>query len=235
MYGKAGVFLLGNRYKYRWIKPLCIILAVVILLLAVFLCVDRRLRSVICDYSASTGETVMIHTVDEIVSNIFTEKNIVYNDLVTLSRDDTGQVTSLEVNAAEMNYIKSQISVRVADEISKQERYTLAIPLGTLIGNEYTLGRGPDIKFKMQITTTVIADFESKFYAAGINQVLHQIHIKVKANGQTIIPWYRSTFNVETSVIAAQTVIVGLTPEAYTGVIEAGTDATEDIFDFGAY
>lgn len=224
-----------RRKRYKWVRPLCIILSVIIVLITAFLCVDRRLRTVISDYSASVGETVMIRTVDSTVSDIFAEENISYSDLVSLSRDEAGQVTSLEVNAAKMNYIKSQIAVRVNDEISKKERYTLAIPLGTIIGNEYTLGRGPNIKFKMQITTTVIADFESKFYAAGINQVLHQIHIKVRANGQTVIPWYRSTFSVETSVIAAQTVIVGITPDAYTEVIESGTDATEDIFDFGTH
>lgn len=227
--------MLGNRYKHKWVKQLCVIIAGIILLLTVFICVDKRMRNVICDYSASMGETVIIRTVDETVSNIFTENNITYDDLVSLSRDETGQVTSLEVNAAKMNYIKSQISVRVADEIFKKERFTLAIPFGTIIGNEYTVGRGPNIKFKMQITTTVVADFESKFYAAGINQVLHQIHIKVKANGQTIIPWYRSAFNVQTSVIAAQTVIVGLTPDAYTNVTEAGADTIDDIFDFGTH
>lgn len=224
-----------RRKRYKYIKPLCVILSAVILLLTVFVCVDKRMRTVICDYSASVGETVMIRTVDNIISDIFSENDISYSELVNLSRDDSGQVTSLEVNAAKMNYIKSQISVRVADKIAQKERYTLAIPLGTIIGNEYTLGRGPEIKFKMQITTTVIADFESRFYAAGINQVLHQIHIKIKMNGQTIIPWYRSTFTAQTSVIAAQTVIVGMSPEAYTEVIEAGTDATEDIFDFGTH
>lgn len=233
MYGRAGVFLRRKRYKY--IKPLCVILSAIILLLTVFLCVDKRMRTVICDYSASVGETVMIRTVDNIISDIFSENDISYSELVNLSRDESGQVTSLEVNAAKMNYIKSQISVRVADKIAEREKYTLAIPLGTIIGNEYTLGRGPNIKFKMQITTTVIADFESKFYAAGINQVLHQIHIKIKMNGQTIIPWYRSTFTAQTSVIAAQTVIVGMSPDAYTNVIEAGSDATEDIFDFGTH
>ena len=224
-----------RKRRHKWIKPLCIIVSLIILLCTVFICVDKRLRTVICDYSASVGETVMIRTVDKIVSDIFTEDDINYSDLVSLDRDESGQVTSLEVNAAKINYIKSQISVRVADEIAKKEKYTLAIPLGTIIGNEYTLGRGPNIKFKMQITTTVIANFESRFYSAGINQVLHQIHIRVKMNGQTIIPWYRSQFNVETSVIAAQTVIVGLTPDAYTNVIEAGSDATEDIFDFGTH
>ncbi len=227
--------MLGNKNKYKWLKPFSVVIAVIILSVLLFISVDGRLRTVICDYSASTGETVLIRTVDETVSNIFSEENINYNDLVTLSRNEAGQVTSLEINVAKMNYIKSRISVRVADEVAKRERYTLAIPIGTIIGNEYTLGRGPNIKFKMQITTTVIADFESRFYAAGINQVLHQIHIKVKANGQTLVPWYRSSFKVETSVIAAETVIVGLTPEAYTEVIEAGSDATEDIFDFGTH
>ena len=176
----------------------------------------------------------MIHTVDKEISEIFYEEALEYDDLVKICRDENGQVTSLEVSAAKMNFIKSQISVRVAEEIDARERYELSIPIGTIIGNEYTIGRGPEIKFKMQITTTIIADFESKFYSAGINQVLHQIHIKVKMNGQTVVPWYRSTFNAETDVIAAQTVIVGMTPDAYTNVIEAGTDATQDIFDFGA-
>lgn len=223
------------RKKKKVIKVIIIIVLVFSILLGSFLIVDRRMRSILCDYSASVGETVMIRTVDKIVSDIFYEDDIDYSDLVTLCRNDEGQVTSLEVSAAKINYIKSQISVRVAEEIAKRERYTLSIPIGTIIGNEYTVGRGPEIKFKMQITTTILADFESKFYSAGINQVLHQIHIKIKMNGQTIIPWYRSTFNAQTSVIAAQTVIVGIAPDAYTNVIESGTDATEDIFDFGTH
>lgn len=217
--------------KYKLIISLILITAI---LVGIFLISDKRLRRVICDYSASVGETVMVRTVDQTVSELFTSEDIKYSDLVTLYRDASGQVTSLEVSVAEMNYIKSQISVRVAEKIAQQERYTLLIPIGTILGNEYTVGRGPEIKFKMQITTTVIADFESKFYSAGINQVLHQIHIKVKMNGHTVIPWYRSSFTAETTVIAAQTVIVGMSPDAYTNVIEAGTDATEDIFDFGA-
>lgn len=217
--------------KYKLIISLILIIA---LLAGVFLISDKKLRRVICDYSASVGETVMIRTVDQTVSELFTDEDIKYSDLVTLCRDTSGQVTSLEVSVTEMNYIKSQISVRVAEKIAQRERYTLAIPIGTILGNEYTVGRGPELKFKMQITTTVIADFESKFYSAGINQVLHQIHIKVKMNGHTVIPWYRSSFTAETTVIAAQTVIVGMSPDAYTNVIEAGTDAAEDIFDFGA-
>ena len=233
MYERAGDFFMLKR-KMNKLRIICILLSVLLIILIFFISADKRLRPIITDYSASVGETLMIKLVDETVTDIFADESISYDDLVTLSRDESGQVTSLQINTAKINFIKSNISTKVAEELSDKERYTLKIPFGTIIGNEYTLGRGPEIKFKMQITTTVIADFESKFYSAGINQVLHQIHIRVKMNGQTVIPWYRSTFNVDTSVIAAETVIVGLTPDAYTNVIEAGTDATEDLFDFGA-
>lgn len=223
------------RKKGKYLRILIIFILIIALVFSVFLIVDRRMRRVICDYSSSVGETVMIKTVDEVISELFYSENIEYSDIVTVSRDSEGKVTSLEVSAAKINYIKSRISVKVAESIALREKYDLEIPIGTIIGNEYTVGRGPKIKFKMQITTTVIADFESRFYSAGINQVLHQIHIKVRMSGHTVVPWYKSPFSAETSVIAAQTVIVGMTPEAYTNVIEAGTDATQDIFDFGTH
>lgn len=221
--------------KGKNFRLIYIAISILLIFLIFFVSLDKRLRPIITDYSASVGETLMIKLVDETVAQIFEEEGVEYDDLVNLSRDENGNVTSLQINTAKINYIKSNISVMVAEKIAQKERYTLKIPLGTIIGNEYTVGRGPDIKFKMQITTTVIADFESRFYSAGINQALHQIHIKVKMNGQTVIPWYRSAFNLETSVIAAETVIVGITPDAYTNVIESGTDVTEDVFDFGTH
>ena len=221
--------------KGKNFRLIYIAISILLIFLIIFVSLDKRLRPIITDYSASVGETLMIKLVDETVAQIFEEEGVEYDDLVTLSRDENGNVTSLQINTAKINYIKSNISVMVAEKIAQKERYTLKIPLGTIIGNEYTVGRGPDIKFKMQITTTVIADFESRFYSAGINQALHQIHIKVKMNGQTVIPWYRSAFNLETSVIAAESVIVGITPDAYTNVIESGTDVTEDVFDFGTH
>ena len=222
------------RKKRKFLRLIILSILIITIALTVFLTLDKRMRRVICDYSASTGETVMVKTVDEVISEIFLKENIEYSSLAQISRDSNGMVTSIEISPTKINYIKSQISVKVAEEIAKKEKYDLKIPLGTIIGNEYTVGRGPSLKFKMKITTTIIADFESRFYSAGINQVIHQIHIRVKMNGHTVIPWYRSAFKCETTGIAAETVIVGMTADAYTNVIEAGSDATEDIFHFGA-
>lgn len=227
------MFFIFKNFSFK--RFLTVFLSFLLIIAILFFVVDSHIRELICSYSASMGETIMIKTVDTVISEIFTDNNISYGDMVTLERNNDGLVTSLQINAEKINYIKSQISIRVAKHLENKEKYPLLIPIGTLIGNEYTIGRGPDIKFKMQITTTVIADFESIFYSAGINQVLHRIIIKVTMNGQTLVPWYRSAFTAKTSCVAAETVIVGIVPDAFTNVIEGeNADASEDIFDYGA-
>ena len=76
------------RKKKKSLKYITVTVLIFSILLGSFLIVDRRMRNVLCDYSASVGETVMIRTVDEIVSDIFYEDDIDYSDLVTLCRDN---------------------------------------------------------------------------------------------------------------------------------------------------
>ena len=87
----------------------------------------------------------------------------------------------------------------------------------------------------MQLTTTAFVDFVHEFKAAGINQTLHLIHIKIKIKGSFVTAWYTGGIATETSVIAAQTVIVGATPDAFTNVIESIDDNTAGLInDYGA-
>ena len=196
------------------------------------------LRQVIIKYAVSYAETISLDTANRVVAEELSHGDFCYDDIVKLERDSQNNVTSLEIDTTKINYLKSVISAAVSKKLTESEDYVLSIPLGNLLGNEYLLGFGPRLKFKMQMTTTVITDFESNFYAAGINQVLHQIIIRIKINGGFVLPWNTGDFSKETSVIAAQTVLVGVTPDAYTNVIEnyagEGTGTVGNIFDYGA-
>ena len=113
----------GNNFRLIYIA-----ISILLIFLIFFVSLDKRLRPIITDYSASVGETLMIKLVDETVAQIFEEEGVGYDDLVTLSRDENGNVTSLQINTAKINYIKSNISVMVAEKIAQKERYTLKIP-----------------------------------------------------------------------------------------------------------
>lgn len=214
-------------------KPLIFLIICLITLLILLLIGDFKLRKILSEYSISAGETLLISTANEAISELLSENRIKYGDIVSLSKDANGNVTSLEIGVEELNLIRSQIAVKIDEKLATQSDYPIRIPIGTIIGNEFTIGRGPEIEFNMRLTSTVIADFESNFTSAGINQVLHQIVISLDMNGKVLIPWYSTNFQTNMSCIAAQTVIVGATPEQFTSVNETDPDSiAEDIFNF---
>ncbi len=217
-----------NSILLRW---LCLLLAICLVLGYIY----YKMQPVIIRYAESVAETVMLNCANEAIVNILKDENIGYNDIITLTNNADGTVTSLETNVYITNYLKSNISNEISKLIQNRERYNVGIPIGTFLLNTYTSGLGPDINFKMQITTTAFADFENTFHSAGINQVLHSIYVKIRINGSILIAGYKKGICVSTSAMVAETIIVGAVPDAFTNVIESEQDNTAGLInDYGA-
>ena len=206
-----------------------------VLCFAILLCVSLyKMHPVIMRYAISVAETIMLNSANDAVIKVLDENDISYNDIVVLSSNSDGYVTSLEIDVYSVNNLKSRISNKISEIIESREFYDVGVPLGTFFGNTYTAGYGPKLKFNMQLTTTAFVDFSHEFKAAGINQVLHIIMIDVKINGSFVIAGFNKSISTDTSVIAAQTVIVGKTPDAFTNVIEEESDNTAGLInDYG--
>lgn len=191
------------------------------------------MHPVIMRYAVSVAETTMLNSANEAILN--TLENVSYNDIAVLSNDENGYVTSLEINTYEVNKLKSEISNETSRLVDSREFYDIKIPIGTFFGNDYLNGFGPRINFKMQMTSTAFVDFTHEFKSAGINQVLHIIKVEIKIKGSLVICGYNKTISTSTSAIAAQTVIVGKSPDAFTNVVESQTDNTGGLInDYGA-
>ena len=220
-----------NQNKKLKLKIVCILLCITVTISFLL----YKMHPIIIEYAISVAETIMLDCANEAIVDILEERNVSYNDIVRLTSNSEGYVTSLEIDVYEINNLKSQISSTLSTLIENEEYYNFSIPIGTFLGNTYANGFGPKLKFKMQLTTTAFVDFEHKFESAGINQVLHIIVIKIKIYGSLIIAGFSKTINTSTSAIAAQTVIVGKSPEAFTTVIESETDNTGGLVnDYGA-
>lgn len=226
------VIIKNRRYNRKAaVLPISVLLVISVILGAAFV----RMRDVVFVYARSVAETVMLNAANNAVVEILSDGGISYDDIIELSRNGDGNVTSLEVNIVKINLLKSLISTKVPELVAKGENYGVRIPLGTFFGSEYTMGLGPKINFRVQITTTAFADFENEFTDAGMNQVLHRVMIKMKINANILFAGYTNNFSVSTSAVAAQTVIVGAAPDAFTNVIETpASDVAGLINDYGA-
>ena len=213
------------------IKITAVLLAVSVILSIVF----YKMRPVILRYAESAAETLLLDASNRAILDILNEQNISYNDIVTLSREESGRVTSLETDIVKINSLKSLISNRLSEIIAGKEYYDLNIPLGTFFSTVYTSGYGPKIHFKMQLTATARVNFSHEFKSAGINQVLHIVMVDMNISGSLVITGYSGGISVSNAAMAAQTIIVGTTPEAFTNVIESEQDNTAGLInDYGA-
>ena len=223
-----------KRYrKHRFPRVILIfsLIAVIIIMSVTY----YLMQPIILKYAVSVAEMIALNAANEAIVDVLNSNQVSYGDIVTLSQNDEGYVTSLEINVLQINNLKSEISRRMAKIIEEEERYELRIPLGSFFGNSYTNGIGPDIKFNMQITTTCFVDFSHEFKSAGINQVLHIVNVNIDVKGNFVIIGYNKGISASTGAIAAQTVIVGKTPDAFTSVVESPTDNTGGLInDYGA-
>jgi len=71
-----------------------------------------------------------------------------YLDLVTLDRDEKGNILALRANVVEMNKLSSQINNRIQEEYSNLEDMYVKIPIGNFTGNELLARSRSKIKSK---------------------------------------------------------------------------------------
>lgn len=143
-----------------------------------------------------------------------------YDRMVTIEKDANGNVAAIRTNIGELNRLKTSVLQRMDEELEQLSMEQLGVPIGSVLLPELFSGRGPLVPVRVLAVRTSDASFRNSFQAAGINQTLHSIYIDIHVC-ITILTWTgTSEINVDSAVVAAETVIVGTVPTTYFGMEE---------------
>ena len=143
-----------------------------------------------------------------------------YDRMVTIEKDTSGNVTAIRTNIGELNRLKTSVLQRMDEELEQLSMEQLGVPIGSVLLPELLSGRGPLVPVRVLAVRTSDASFRNSFQSAGINQTLHSIYIDIHVC-ITILTWTgTSEINVDSAVVAAETVIVGTVPTTYFGMEE---------------
>lgn len=186
-------------------------------------------------------ETVNAYECHEMVSRVINDAVLAelenegadYTKLVTLTTNADGEIISLESNVMNINKLKTRIAQRLEREIERLSEVDIQIPIGTLLGIQLLHGKGFSVGMTVQPMGFATASIISEFSEAGLNQTLHRIVIEIKADVDAIIPGFSTRVPVKTTIVAAETVIVGRVPNAYTHVV-ASESLDGYLNDYGA-
>lgn len=141
--------------------------------------------------------------------------NMRYEDLVSVERDEAGNILAISSNALQINRIARDAAYMSQQNLSKMSEAGIEVPLGAFTGIEAWAGFGPKMNIKIIPISNVECRFVSEFEQAGINQTKHSIYLEIVADISIILPSSTSNFASLTQVLICESVLVGKVPDTY--------------------
>ena len=188
----------------------------VLALLAAAVSLLWHLKPVMTSMATARVSNLVNRIVSAAVNEAVENGDIDYQNFVIFEKDETGHITALRSNVAEVNRMQGQITDEILYRLSEVATSELEIPLGTLTGSALLAGRGPSLFVRMQAVGSASAAFRNQFTAAGINQTRHQIFLDVDVYMSILLPGMKTSTRVSNEIAVAETVIVGGVPDTYT-------------------
>lgn len=227
------------RFREKIKKCLLFFIVLISITLFLFIFIDRQLAPLIKTAAVKRARSVATYVISETVLDILDNENVSYDSIISFEKDIDGKIVAVKTNSVLLNRLKSEISQKVCERIDSVDSDVLSFSAGSLFGSVLLSGKGPDIKVKVTPVGAVTSDFINEFKSAGINQTNHRILVKINVSFSVLFPFSSSSESVETTICAAETLIIGEVPSAYTNVQNLGgydsLDLTGDIVDFGAH
>ena len=108
---------------------------------------ERNLRPIVLSTAESRVRAIALDAVNSAIARNLS--GVQYDDLIRLSRDSEGRVTSLSADAVGMNRLSTQIALTAQQYIADIGDQSLRISIGSLTGNPLLAGRGPEMLVKV--------------------------------------------------------------------------------------
>ena len=201
---------------WKWSKKKLLFAFIATLLLAflLFIHFQRNVTRVLLSISEATMRASTTVAVNDAVYYTLSDE-MRYEDLVTVNRDQEGNIISVAANPLKINKIARDTASISQSNLKNLSLNGIPVPLGALTGIEAFAGLGPYIQFRIIPVSSVTCDFSSTFESVGINQTKHSIYLNVIADISIVMPSRTENFAVTTEILVGESVIVGAVPDAY--------------------
>lgn len=199
------------------------LICLALVLMVLFLLILRlSVGPLVEDLAKARVENRASYIINESIEEQLRSEEIDYENIVFLEKDVNGSITALKTNINEINRLKTQILSVIDTMLLDLDVNEVGLPLGSLILPELFSGSGPKIPVKILSVSSSDAEFRNDFSEAGINQTSHRIMMDVTITMTILTPAGTESVTVTSSVVVAETVIVGKVPGSYVNVKPTG-------------
>ena len=204
----------------RQIRLRKVLLAVLVIIGIGLGFLTRSMRPLVRELATAKVENRAQNVINEAVEDLLDSGRVDYERIVLLEKDVNGTITALKTNIAEVNRLKTQILSIVDSLLIELDVSEIGLPLGSVIVPTFFSGSGPLLPVRVLSISNSDAEYRNVFSEAGINQTAHQIMMDVIVDMTILTPAGTENVRVVSSVVVAETVIVGHVPQSYVNVGE---------------
>ncbi len=203
-----------RKRKKRSFKRFFSLLLVFMIIIGFYLYYKRAVCEQI--FNICTQQAYVLST--ESVNNsvlISLENDIRYSDLISVEKNNSGDIVVMTTNSLKINTINRQVATSTSQLLKSKLSKGFSIPLGAFTGINFISGYGTKVNLKVAHSPSVICEFSSKFTSVGINQTLHSIYIDVLCMVELNMPLSTATSTCKTQILISETILVGKVPDIY--------------------
>lgn len=204
-----------KRRKRRFVRLKRVLISIVAFLIALIVFCEYHLSNFRPNYIETQAEILSSDVINDAVNATLDKLNYTYDDLSKIVYSTDGEVKAIETDSIKINYLKSEITKAVEDEISKIYDNEIEIPLGSFTDITVLSNWGPNISMNFNLTGSFTAEIVSTLEQSGINQSIHHIKLLLTSNIMTTTLDYSGKITFTTDFEIAQSVIVGEIPSSY--------------------
>ncbi len=202
--------------KRRKLKPkkvfafFCVILMIFSLILYIKYFVCEQIYKLCANYSYSyCTESVNLAVIETL------NDKIKYADLVLIDKNVNGDIVLISANSHKVNTISREIASSTELHLKNKLSVGVPVPILAFSGIGLISGLGKSVNVKTLSVSNVVCGFNSSFTSVGINQTLHSVYVEIMCEVRFSFPFNSVTQEHKSTVLIAETVLVGKVPEIY--------------------
>ena len=186
-------------------------------LISVLFFMERQLGPVIMGMATMQAQRTALTAVEEAIQQTLAAhpEYTDYQQLIFLEKNNDGHVALMIPNIMRINDLVATTMLDIQERWNDIGRQGIAIPAGSLTGSKILAGLGPDIRLSFISTGAPELTIHGEFESAGINQTRHRIWLDISGEVLIAAPFSRETIHISSSMLLAESVIVGPIPETY--------------------
>jgi sporulation protein YunB len=176
--------------------------------------VDRHMKGPIMHLASIRVKQLATESINEAITSQVANTDQV-DRLIDWKMDGNGKVSGFMLNYSSHMKITSDTIATVRNTLEEVSHLSETIPLGQALGSPILASFGPRIPIKIEPQGDVKVDLNTRKQDAGINMILVEVYLRVKAELSVVVPFDMEPQSVETEIPVSYLLVVGDVPMYY--------------------